>query len=283
MSVTLRGKKFHFRFQISGTDYHGVCDGCTVSENASPKEIAVARAKALRYEEGERARVRAELAEQKSIEADIRKNRTVRALVENYRYELTGGAPLPLADAIAVAEAKPAAKNAGERFVGQRRTYWRDFTAYMAATYPDITDIAQVRRAHCETFVRHLIDHGRFCKDIQYDLQKGKRTKRVSYTVDRGLAPKTIKAIVSVCSWVFTKVSRKCSKAITSISAPRPRRLGTVWPAAARGRIRSGKAACRLRCRRCPNIWKSGTSSGAVPRCNRGRYDFIGHFRENVP
>ena len=91
--------------------------------------------------------------------------------------------------------------------MGQRRTYWRDFTAYMAATYPDITDIAQVRRAHCETFVRHLIDHGRFCKDIQYDLQKGKRTKRVSYTVDRGLAPKTIKAIVSVCSWVFTKVS----------------------------------------------------------------------------
>lgn len=84
MSVYLRGKSYHYRFLFKGKDYSGVCSGCSTEGRA--KE----------YERSIREKIRRE-AETLSAEEDkIRQNKTIRALVDNYSYVLTGGSQLPL-------------------------------------------------------------------------------------------------------------------------------------------------------------------------------------------
>lgn len=82
MGVSLRGKKFHYRFQLRGADYSGVCAGCEITENASQKEIDNLRRKALAFEAERKAQIEKENQETEQLERDVRRNRTVRALVE---------------------------------------------------------------------------------------------------------------------------------------------------------------------------------------------------------
>lgn len=207
MGVSIRGKKFHYRFQFQGQDYSGVCIGCEIPENASAKEIGVVRKKAVAFEKDQKDRTVRDAREREQVERDIRKNRTVRALVENYRYELTGGRPIPLKEAYALAASKPSRKKAAPRFAEQRETYFSDFTAFLQFAHPDVATIADVRRPHCEEYVSHLVEHGRFIKDVRYGIPVKRGTKEVSYRREYGLSPKTIRVIVGVCRWVFRRVA----------------------------------------------------------------------------
>lgn len=99
MAILLRGRKYHYRFRQDGKNYSGACLGCEVPPDASPKIIASIEKKALEYEAAVRERARETSEEIKFEEENIRKNKTVRALLENYRFELSGGRPIPLADA----------------------------------------------------------------------------------------------------------------------------------------------------------------------------------------
>lgn len=107
MGVTIRGTKFHYRFRLHGQEYSGPCPGITVPQTAKAGEISVLRRRAVSYEAGVRLQAEKELAEKARQDEEIRRNRTVRALVENYRYELTGGRPVPVAQAYEIAVAKP--------------------------------------------------------------------------------------------------------------------------------------------------------------------------------
>ncbi len=97
MGVTIRGTKFHYRFRLHGQEYSGPCPGITIPQTAKAGEISVLRRRAVSYEAGVRLQAEKELAEKARQDEEIRRNRTVRALVENYRYELTGGRPVPVA------------------------------------------------------------------------------------------------------------------------------------------------------------------------------------------
>lgn len=206
MSVMLRGNKFHYRFKLNGKDYSGVCTGCEVPKNSSPKAIAAIEKKARQIEMECRTKVTQEIAERENAEAEIRKNRTVRALVENYKYELTGGRPIAFGEAFALAAAKPSRREACSRYAEQRRLYWNDFAAFMTANFPDVLDLSSVRRMHCEAYVKFLVDHGRFVKEVSYSAQKRKRIKTISYMCDYKISPKTVKEIVGVCKWVFSRL-----------------------------------------------------------------------------
>ena len=74
MGVSLRGKKFHYRFQIRGADYSGVCAGCELPENASQKEIDNIRRKALAFENERKAQIEQENQESEQLERDIRES-----------------------------------------------------------------------------------------------------------------------------------------------------------------------------------------------------------------
>ena len=210
MSITIRGNKFHYRFQIGGKRYTGPCAVPPIPENATAKEIAALRKLAVAAEADAKQKKEAELNELAEVEREIRKNKTVVALVENYKMELTGGTRIALKEAYPLAVAKPSAREARSSFAKTRGAYFADFVAFMEATFPDIADLSAVRRSHCEAYVKHLSEHGRFIRNVQYNITVGKKRKKqktVSYTLENKLAPKTIKIVVGVCRWVFRKLA----------------------------------------------------------------------------
>ena len=127
MSIHIRNDKFHYRFHINGVNYSGVCPGCGIRPGMSPKELAALRRKAQQHETAERERAEREAAERRNAEQEIRKNKSVVALIENYKYELTGGHPIRLAEAFPLAAAKPAKRKAKSSYANLRETYWNDF------------------------------------------------------------------------------------------------------------------------------------------------------------
>jgi len=188
MSVELRGTVYRYRIMIHGTRYSGPCVGCTTKLQA--EKFAAEKRRFL----------------EKQME-DIRKNKTVEALVENYRRELSGGSLIALGDAFDLAVGKPSKRVPKSSYAGLRRTYWNDFAAFMAATYPDVTDLSAVRRTHCEAYVARLVKDGRFIQDQEYVLshKKGDPKVRIQKHVT-GLSPKTIREIVFVCKSVFSRL-----------------------------------------------------------------------------
>ena len=208
MSVSLRGRKFHYRFQIEGEKYHGVCP-ITLSSSPSNKEIAAAKKEAEAFEKAEKERVVQFLCNLKEKEREIRQNKSVVALIENYKMELTGGRQIALSEAYPLAAAKPAKRQSKSSYAALRKAYWGDFAEYMKATYPDVADLSAVRRCHCEAYVAYLAANGRFVKEVKFDItvgKKRKKTKEVSYTREYLLSPKTIKEIVGCCRWVFNRL-----------------------------------------------------------------------------
>lgn len=184
MSVSRRGKNFHYRFSVSGKRYSGVCRGCGTQKAAEAFEAEI----------------------RKETET-IRSQKTVAALVENYRQELTGGSSIHLSEAYARAIQKPSRRQPKAATEKQKRAYWNDFATFMAQTHPEVESLSSVRRIHCEEYVRHLIDNGRFVKEVN-TVVPGKRGKwkETSYRRDYLLSCKTIREIVGACKWVFNRL-----------------------------------------------------------------------------
>ena len=189
MTTYLRGSRFHYRFRLLGKDYSGVCPGCDLPLGATTRDAEAARKKAVAFE----AQVRREAE-------DIRKNKTVAALVENYRYELTGGRPIPLGDVISLVKEKPWKKAASEAHWQHKESYWRDFALFMEGVFPDVKTLDAIRRSHCESYVSHLARKGRYCKEVSVE---GAQT----YVRDAALSGKTIGEIVGVCRSFCSKLA----------------------------------------------------------------------------
>ena len=75
-------KEYHYKFMKDGTTYSGVCKGCTTKRDA---EV---------FEKDIKAKI-TELSKQKSV----------KALVENYKNVLTGGTEIKLSEAFEMAVA----------------------------------------------------------------------------------------------------------------------------------------------------------------------------------
>ena len=204
MSVTIRGRKFHYRFQFRGNSYSGVCNFCAIPPGATDGEIVALRKKALAFEAEQKMRLEKEAGEQKEIERDIRKNKTVQALVENYKYELTGGKPITLDEAFELAMAKPTRREARSGYAKSRGQYWKDFRAFMSSEYPEATCLNHVRRAHCEAYVSYLVKNGRFVREVSYAQKRRRKSISVAYVRKYSIGPKTIRETVSVCRRVFS-------------------------------------------------------------------------------
>ena len=90
MSIRIHGSNFYCRFKLNNKSYERVCKGCKTLKEAEAFEAA------------ERLRLGKEVAALKEEERRIRQNKTVVALIENYKQELTGAKPIPLAEAYGV-------------------------------------------------------------------------------------------------------------------------------------------------------------------------------------
>lgn len=207
MCTYQRGQKFHYRFRLNKVEYHGVCPENKVPvipPGAGSREIRDIKKTADAYEAEYRKKLIQDAERLRSEEENIRRQKTIVALVENYKYELTGGSPIQLEEACSLAGRKPSKRIPAAGWEQRKVTYWRDFTAFMADRFPEIKVLSDVRRAHCEEYVKHLMDHGRFIKEVTF--RSGCGSRESVYTRDYAISGKTIGEIAGVCKGVFNKL-----------------------------------------------------------------------------
>ena len=144
MSIRNKNGIWYYEFMSGGKRYSGTC----LDSSGQPtrnERIALAYEKAKRAEWG-----------------SVRANKSLKALVENYREELTGAKAIPLREAYVRSLRKPRKRTPGaERQVIKQR-HWQDFLAYMEDTYPEITHLAAVARHHAENYVASLTTYGKY-------------------------------------------------------------------------------------------------------------------------
>lgn len=158
---TSRGEteEYHYNFMQGGKRYYGVCEGCTTERAA------------LAFEKKIRDTAKT-AAEQKSV----------KALIDNFREELTGGEAVSLAGAFDRYIAKPKKRIPSEHQARTNRTYWNDFTAFMAARYPEAVNLADVTDRHAEEYITMLRDSGAFVKEVTFTRKDGRRVIESTYT-----------------------------------------------------------------------------------------------------
>ncbi len=172
-------RDYHYAFMSSGKTYRGVCKGCTLKKTA------------LDYEKNIKAKVQ-----------ELSTNKTVKALVENFRQDMTGGSDILITDAYELSLKKPKKKQPAEQLINAKRSYWRDFIDYMAHYYPDITKLADVRKKHAEEYIQFIRKNGRFNKKVSYKIKR----KATSYQRPGNLSNRSCNAFHQAISEVFNKL-----------------------------------------------------------------------------
>ena len=144
MSIKQSRQRFYYEFMYRGTRYRGPCTD-TNGKPVSTMEQALAC----------EARVKKELGH-------VRSNRSLKAMIENYREELTGGRQIPLSQAFELSVIKPRKRAPGERRQALKQMHWQDFVEYMAHNFPAVDHLAAVTKTHAENYTYSLLHYGKF-------------------------------------------------------------------------------------------------------------------------
>ena len=172
-------KYYTYRFKINGQEYTGPCLGTGGKLRATTKAEAEAYEKQIKDEAKE-----------------LQRQKTVKALIENRREELTGGSKILISDAFDQACRKPRRREPSEKQLMAKRSYWRDFVAFINKEYPDLLCLSDVRKKHAEEYISYIRKHGRYDKNVE---QKGKQNYKRNYN----LSNKSCNAFQIVITEVF--------------------------------------------------------------------------------
>ena len=179
------GGAWYYEFMYRGKRYYGTCEG------AASKREAEAFEKAVREKAAQAAGLK-----------------SVKALYETFREDLTGGKKIGLDDAFELSLKKPRKRTPAEKKLSLKRGVWRDFLAFMHGEHPEILFLADVQKKHAEEYIARLRDSGKYDKAIQYKRPgNGRRSEQtVSYRTreDEALSPRTINFYQVTCAEVFT-------------------------------------------------------------------------------
>ena len=179
-------QEYHYSFMKAGKRYHGVCVSCYDKESATAYEQRI-----------------------KDTVAELKAQKSVKALVENFRDELAGGDKIRLEDAFDLALEKPTAKSSGEKHSKAKRSRFADFVAFMKKTSPDVNFLNQVTVSHAEKYINYIRKNGKFVKTVKFKTSKG---NTASYkTKNTQLSPATLNRYHEEIQWVFDVLSRDAS------------------------------------------------------------------------
>ena len=156
MSIRNKNGVWYYEFMIQGKRYSGTCLDSKGKPTGNERE-------ALSYE----ARMRTEVRK-------VRANKSVKALAENYRQELTGAKAIPLASAYQRSLEKPRKRMPGPERRVFKGNHWADFVAYMNDNSPEVDNLAAVGRHHAESYAASLRTYGRYEKCLSGLHRKGK-------------------------------------------------------------------------------------------------------------
>ena len=172
---------YYYQFMVDNKRYCGVCKGCTTKKAAEKYEREI---------------------RQTILKASSQK--TVRALIENFRDELTGGTKIKLTEAFELSLQKPRRRLPSQRALLRKREAFKDFVEFMQAIYPEVEDLASVLPRHAEAYIARVRTSGRFNTIVTY-ARGGKTISRTSLT---SISNKTINDIQMVCKEVFDLLAR---------------------------------------------------------------------------
>lgn len=136
--------EFHYRFMKGGKLFFGVCEGC--------------------FDEADAKKFEADLRNKVS---QLENQKTVKAIVENFRDELACGDKILLKDVFDVIRKKPRRRAMSEKQTLNKESRFNDFVDFMSAKYPDVKYINNVLPAHAEEYISHLRSEGRFNKLVK--------------------------------------------------------------------------------------------------------------------
>ena len=180
-----QGGAWYYQFIRDGKCYTGRCEGTTKREAEAYEKKIMATV--------ERA------SEQK----------TVKALIDNFRDELTGGEKITLDEAYELAGRKPRARMPAEKYAGMKRAAWGDFLAFMHGEHPDVVNLTDVTDAHAQEYIATLQKTGRYAKTISYSRGTGKKARTITtQKADGALSPRTVRLHQTVCAEVFTLLAK---------------------------------------------------------------------------
>jgi integrase len=170
---------YHYRFMMNGKRYSGVCKGCSLKKEAEAYEKSI-----------------------KSKARQLSKQKTVKALVDNFREDMTGGSPVNIDEAFELSLKKPRKKQPSLALIAMKRSYWRDFVDYIEVNYPEIVKLADIRKKHAEEYIQYIREYGRFDKNVTF--KTGRKT--VVYERKENLSNKTCNTFQQTLSEVFEKL-----------------------------------------------------------------------------
>lgn len=178
------GGAWYYEFMHHGKRYFGTCEGAKSQRQAEAFERTV---------------------REKATQAAGLKS--VKALYETFREDLTGGKKISLDDAFELSLKKPRKRTPAERQIALKRGIWHDFLDFMHGEYPEVINLSDVRKTHAEEYIARLRESGKYNKTIQYS-RSGKRRdagQTVSYNTpeEARLSPRSINRYQTACAEVF--------------------------------------------------------------------------------
>ena len=180
------GGAWYYEFMHHGKRYYGTCEGAASKREAEAFERAV-REKA------------AQAAGLKSV----------KALYETFREDLTGGKKISLDEAFELAEQKPRSKMPGEKYAAMKRAVWGDFLAFMHGEHPEAVSLADVTDAHAQGYIAFLQQNGRYEKTVSYSRGTGRKARTITTQKTGGaLSARTVRLHQTVCAEVFALLAK---------------------------------------------------------------------------
>ena len=183
---TKTGGNWYYDIQVDHKRYKGTCEGCTTKRQAEAFEQAM---------------------KEKVKQATGLKS--VKALYETFRDDLTGGRKISLDEAFELAERKPRSRMPAEKYAAMKRTVWADFLAFMHGEHPDVKNLIDVAEAYAQEYIALLQKSGRYEKTISYSRGDGKKARTVTTQKAEGaLSARTVRLHQTVCAEVFTLLAK---------------------------------------------------------------------------
>ena len=156
------GGAWYYEFMLRGKRYFGTCEKCRSRRDAEAFERTM---------------------REKAMQGTGLKS--VKALYETFREDLTGGKKISLDDAFELAMKKPRRRTPAEKQIAIKRGIWQDFLDFMHGEYPQTVNLSDVRKTHAEEYIARLRESGKYNKAIQYRRTSGKKrntSQTISYT-----------------------------------------------------------------------------------------------------
>lgn len=178
------GGAWYYEFMCRGKRHFGTCEGAKNQRQAEAFERSV---------------------REKATQAAGLKS--VKALYETFREDLTGGKKISLDEAFELAMKKPRKRTPAEKQISIKRGIWQDFLDFMHGEHPEIVNLSDVRKTHSEEYVALIRESGKYNKAIQYSRTGKKRnaSQTISYNAPENiqLSPRTTNYYQVVCTEVF--------------------------------------------------------------------------------